>query len=205
MEKNNVKKKLLQARKFIATTKIKKEGRNAFSKYDYFTPSQITNLVTLACLDAEIVTIFSVIEENEKFKGVLEVYDIDSDKAISFTIPTAMPDIKASNITQKLGGMVTYTQRYLEMIAFGITDNNLDLDSQDNRGDKVEPPIKKKAQKTVETQLPPISDEGFDTYVKWIVEGEIKNGAVVTAEFLKAKHTLHPAQESALLLLKLEQ
>lgn len=178
MKENNVKKKLLQARKFIATTKIKKEGRNDFSKYDYFTPSQITNLVTLACLDAEIVTIFNVVEENEKFKGVLEVYDIDSDKAISFTIPTAMPDIKATNITQKLGGMVTYTQRYLEMIAFGITDNNLDLDSQDNRGSKVEP-------------LPTITPKKFEGYLEAILAGtEDKKGVTITEAYLKERHTL---------------
>lgn len=193
MKENNVKKKLLQARKFIATTKIKKEGRNDFSKYDYFTPSQITNLVTLACLDAEIVTIFNVVEENEKFKGVLEVYDIDSDKAISFTIPTAMPDIKATNITQKLGGMVTYTQRYLEMIAFGITDNNLDLDSQDNRGSKVEP-------------LPTITPRDFDAYVVAIKGKTIdRDNNLVDIEYLKARHTLTTAQNKALLLLKLEQ
>lgn len=193
MKENNVKKKLLQARKFIATTKIKKEGRNDFSKYDYFTPSQITNLVTLACLDAEIVTIFNVVEENEKFKGVLEVYDIDSDKAISFTIPTAMPDIKATNITQKLGGMVTYTQRYLEMIAFGITDNNLDLDSQDNRGSKVEP-------------LPTITPKDFDAYVVAIKGKTIdRDNNLVDIEYLKARHTLTTAQNKALLLLKLEQ
>lgn len=193
MKENNVKKKLLQARKFIATTKIKKEGRNDFSKYDYFTPSQITNLVTLACLDAEIVTIFNVVEENEKFKGVLEVYDIDSNEFLSFTIPTAMPDIKATNITQKLGGMVTYTQRYLEMIAFGITDNNLDLDSQDNRGSKVEP-------------LPTITPRDFDAYVVAIKGKTIdRDNNLVDIEYLKARHTLTTAQNKALLLLKLEQ
>lgn len=133
----NVKAKLLNARKGILTTKVKKEGKNTFSKYDYFTPSQITNLVTKACIENNLITTFSVFKKENDYYGVLFVTDTDSDDRIEFSIPTAMPDIKATNITQKLGGMVTYTQRYLEMVAFGITDNNLDLDSQDNTGEKI--------------------------------------------------------------------
>jgi hypothetical protein len=133
----NVKAKLLNARKGILTTKVKKEGENTFSKYDYFTPSQITNLVTKACIENNLITTFSVFKKENDYYGVLFVTDTDSDDRIEFSIPTAMPDIKATNITQKLGGMVTYTQRYLEMVAFGITDNNLDLDSQDNTGEKI--------------------------------------------------------------------
>jgi hypothetical protein len=133
----NVKAKLLNARKGILTTKVKKEGKNTFSKYDYFTPSQITNLVTKACIENNIITVFSIFKIGDSFTATLTIEDLDTDDSIEFSIPTAMPDIKATNITQKLGGMVTYTQRYLEMVAFGITDNNLDLDSQDNTGEKI--------------------------------------------------------------------
>ena len=136
-----VKAKLLAAKKEILETKIKKEGKNTFSKYAYFTPSQITALVTKACINNGLITVFSIKEKGEKYTGFLNVLSVDGEEKITFSIPTAMPDIKATNITQKLGGMVTYTQRYLEMIAFGITDNNLDLDSQDNTGPKE---IKKK-------------------------------------------------------------
>ena len=131
-----VKAKLLAAKKEILETKIKKEGKNTFSKYDYFTPSQITALVTKACINNGLITVFSIKEKKGTYTGYLNVMSVDSEDEIIFSIPTAMPDIKATNITQKLGGMVTYTQRYLEMVAFGITDNNLDLDSQDNRGPK---------------------------------------------------------------------
>ena len=136
-----VKAKLLNAKKEILETKIKKEGKNTFSKYDYFTPSQITALVTKACINNGLITVFSIKEKKGSYTGLLDIIDIDSTEGVTFYIPTAMPDIKATNITQKLGGMVTYTQRYLEMIAFGITDNNLDLDSQDNRGPKTKKTI----------------------------------------------------------------
>ena len=163
-ELKNIKAKLLNARKEILTTKIKKEGRNAFSKYDYFTPSQITNLVTKACIDNGIITTFSIIKKDDDYIGVLIVEDLESDNSLEFSIPTAMPDIKATNITQKLGGMVTYTQRYLEQLAFGITDNNLDLDAQDNRGEKeVKQPAKAKK---------PLTDEQFDSVVRMVEDNK---------------------------------
>ena len=149
MEKlNNIKVKLLNARKEILTTKIKKEGRNAFSKYDY-----------------------------------LIVEDLESDNSLEFSIPTAMPDIKATNITQKLGGMVTYTQRYLEQLAFGITDNNLDLDAQDNRGEKET----KKPVKTAKTKKP-LTDLQFDSVIKMVEENKY------TFEQLELNYTLDENQ-----------
>jgi hypothetical protein len=168
MEKTkNIKAKLLNARKEILTTKIKKEGRNAFSKYDYFTPSQITNLVTKACIDNGIITTFSIVKKDEDYIGVLVVEDLESDKHLEFSIPTAMPEIKATNITQRLGGMVTYTQRYLEQVAFSISDNNLDLDAQDNRGEKqVKKPVK-----TAKTKKP-LTDLQFDSVIKMVEENK---------------------------------
>ena len=79
---------------------------------------------------------FKIEKFDDDYIGTLELLDTESDEKLSFQIPTAMPEIKATNIAQKLGGMATYTQRYLEMIAFGITDDNLDLDNNkqvDNR------------------------------------------------------------------------
>jgi len=185
-ELKNIKAKLLNARKEILTTKIKKEGRNAFSKYDYFTPSQITNLVTKACIDNGIITTFSIVKKDEDYIGVLIVEDLESDNSLEFSIPTAMPDIKATNITQKLGGMVTYTQRYLEQLAFGITDNNLDLDAQDNRGEKeVKKPVRTAKPTRVKKGL---TDLEFDSVIKMVEKNEY------TLEQLEANYILNEDQ-----------
>ena len=53
--------KIAKAKKQIHDMDIKKEGRNSFSKYDYFTPSQIEGLVNKACEDNEIITTFDLI------------------------------------------------------------------------------------------------------------------------------------------------
>lgn len=161
MKELNVKQKLLNARKEILNTKVKKEGKNKFSNYDYFTPSQITALCTKACINNGLLTKFSIEKIEDSYIGKLIIESVESNEVVEFTIPTAMPDIKATNITQKLGGMVTYTQRYLEMVAFGITDNNLDLDSQDNRVEK-------------EVKKPKLDDKRFQSALTKIKEKSYK-------------------------------
>ncbi len=125
--------KLSNAKKEIKESKLKKEGRNSFSNYDYFTPSQIEYLVQSVCQSNRILTKFDLTRDSLGVYGTLTIYDLDSNDTLVFTMATAIPEIKATNIAQQLGGCVTYTERYLKTSAFGITDNNLDFDSQDNR------------------------------------------------------------------------
>lgn len=156
-EEKNVLQRLLEARETIAKTPIKKEGSNKFSNYDYFTPSQVTALVIDASIKHGILSTFKAVQKDDVIQGFLTVTNIhDKEDFVEFTIPTSVPDIKATSSTQKLGGMVTYTQRYLEMLAFGISDNNLDLDSQDNRGAKVEPQRPAKPAPAAEKKKPKV-------------------------------------------------
>ena len=128
-----VSKKLLEARKLIATTPIKKEGNNSYSKYDYFTPSQVSELVTKACQATGLLTMYSLENTEFGYEGQLVVLDTESGESLSFSMATAMPEITATNAAQKLGGMATFNERYLKMSVFEIVDNNLDFDAQDNR------------------------------------------------------------------------
>ena len=64
--------------------------------------------------------------------GRLTVYDLESGEKLTAEMATAIPEIKATNIAQQLGGCVTYTERYLKMSLFGITDNQLDFDTTEN-------------------------------------------------------------------------
>lgn len=132
-KEKNVYQKLSDARLRISSTKLKKEGRNTFSKYDYFTPSQVSHLVSDACQNNGLLTTYSINETDRGYLGELTVINIsDPSDTIRFDMATAMPEIKATNESQKLGGMVTYNERYLKMSAFEIVDNNLDFDAQDN-------------------------------------------------------------------------
>lgn len=121
--------KLAKAKAEIKATKLKKEGRNSFSNYDYFTPSQIEHLVQTVCESNNLLTKFDLERNALGVTGKLTIYNCDSDETICFEMATAIPEIKATNIAQQLGGCVTYTERYLKMSAFGITDSNLDFEA----------------------------------------------------------------------------
>ena len=125
-------KKIASAKAEIKNSPIKKEGRNEFSKYDYFTPSQIELLVSTACHNNGLLTTFDLIRDELGVYGKLNIFDTESGECMSTKMATAIPEIKATNIAQQLGGCVTYTERYLKMSFFGITDNKLDFDTTEN-------------------------------------------------------------------------
>lgn len=143
----NITEKLLKARKLIKETDLKKEGRNEFSKYDYFTPSQVSELVNTVCQELNILPMFSLKKDDNGLFGELIILDTEPGvlagenlATLVFEMRTEMPSITATNMTQQMGGCETYTKRYMLMSAFDITDNNLDPDSQDNRKKEEEPP-----------------------------------------------------------------
>ena len=124
--------KLASAKAEIKAAKLKKEGKNTYSNYEYFTPSQIEFLVASACHNNKLLTSFDLIRNELGVYGRLTVYDLESGEKLTAEMATAIPEIKATNIAQQLGGCVTYTERYLKMSLFGITDNQLDFDTTEN-------------------------------------------------------------------------
>ena len=131
--------KLAAAKAEIKATKLKKEGKNTFSNYEYFTPSQIEFLVATACHNNKLLTSFDLIRNDLGVFGRLNIYDLESGEKLTTEMASAIPEIKATNIAQQLGGCVTYTERYLKMSLFGITDNQLDFDTTENTKKQNEP------------------------------------------------------------------
>ena len=131
--------KLASAKAEIKATKLKKEGKNTYSNYEYFTPSQIEFLVATACHNNKLLTSFDLIRNELGVYGRLTIYDLESGEKLTTEMASAIPEIKATNIAQQLGGCVTYTERYLKMSLFGITDNQLDFDTTENTKKQSEP------------------------------------------------------------------
>ena len=179
--------KLLQARVIISKTKKKKEGQNKFSNYSYFTPSQVSALVTGACEKVGLLPVFKLVTDGEDKKGLMTVYCTETGDSIEFESITAIPDIKATNATQKLGGAITYTERYLNMIAFAIADDAADFDSHDNRPKKQTK--KAPAKKTKPDGLTP---ERFKEAIKAIQEEKC------TIKAIKKVYDLTEEQEQQL-------
>lgn len=126
-------KKILEARKLIKASDLKKKGYNTFSNYSYYTPDQVHDLVHECCVKLNLLEKFDLKKDENGHYGLLKIIDLESGKELVFEMRTDIPEIKATNVAQQLGGAMTYTHRYLLMNVFGITDNTLDPDANDNR------------------------------------------------------------------------
>src|SRR5690554_4666080 len=100
-------KKIAQAKKEIKNTKLEKKGENKFSGYKYFTPSQIERLVSDACDNNGLITTFDLKRNEFGETGYLSVICTETGESLVFEMATAIPEIKATNIAQQLGGCVT--------------------------------------------------------------------------------------------------
>lgn len=124
--------KLAMARLFIKSHPIKKDGRNEFSKYDYFTPEIVSKLVNDACIEANIICVFSLKQDELGYFGEVTTTCLETGEQLITETRTAKPMITATNETQQMGGMNTYAKRYSLMSLFDIEDNTIDFDAQDN-------------------------------------------------------------------------
>jgi len=96
------------------------------------------------------------------------------------------------------GKATTYALKNALLYSFLVPTGAID-DTDSTHSDTVSTPQVKK-------ELPPIDDLLYDKYIKFISEQtKDKKGEIITVEYLKARHTLNTAQESALQLLNLEQ
>lgn len=137
---DNIWEALIEARHICSTTSVKKEGRNAFAKYDYFTPSQVHNIVENACYQTGLFAGFELLKEESVIYGVLTIVHSASKEERAFKFVTDIADIKGANSAQNLGGTLTYAERYAKSSVFGITDNNLDIDNlTDSKTSEVKP------------------------------------------------------------------
>ena len=122
--------KLNNARQKIRKKDLKKAGWNDYSKYAYYTPEQVEKLVSEVAAEEQLFNKYDLVRTDLGLVARLTVFDLESDEKQEFSIATDIPEIKATNTAQQLGGAVTYSERYLKMIAYEIKDNSLDFDSQ---------------------------------------------------------------------------
>lgn len=170
-------KKLNEARKKVKGYDLKKSGFNDYSKYDYYTPEQINKLVNDACNELNLFNHYTLVRSEFGLIAKLRVIDIDSGKYIDFEIASEIPEIKATNAAQQLGGAVTYTERYLLMIAYDIKDNNLDFDAHKK-------PEQKQAKKE-EDNRPWLSDRQFTAAKTRFETANYGDGMESAEEFFK--------------------
>ena len=183
----NTLEKIQKAIELIKSKNLKKLGKNKFSNYDYYTPEQVAELVQSATHEVKLLTKFDLVRNELGINGRLSVYDIETiSEPVVYEMASAIPEIKATNISQQLGGAMTYTKRYLLMNAFDIADNNLDFDTTEN----TQKTATKTTDSTLKPQLVPDSKQWFAA-----IEYLKKDG---TMPKIKAKYELTETNEALL-------
>lgn len=154
--------KLNEARKLVRTGGYKKDGRNEYSKYDYFTPEQVEQIVSEVCEKQKLLTLCNLKADAYGIFQELTLVDLESQLQLIFTLRTTMGEMKATNATQQMGGTDTYSERYIKMKVFQIKDNNMDFDSQDHTKSENKTTRKDynaKNKKDKENNVDPLSDD----------------------------------------------
>ena len=150
LEEMNLQERVLYIMNEIRLSKV---GTNSYSNYDYFTPDSINQKVNPLLLKYKVFPLFYtkyesyVEEETETLDNgvpksstktgyrqiaVLKLMDVlKKDEDLVYSMPIEIAEIKGANNMQKIGGTRTYAKRYLYMEALNISDDRLDLDSNE--------------------------------------------------------------------------
>lgn len=177
--------KIAKAKDIISNSALKKEGKNTYSNYDYFTPEQVIALVQAASNEIWLLNLFSLKRNEFGVYGVLKIVDVENWESVEVEGATAIPEIKATNAAQQIGGCYTYTNRYLLMLTYGIADNNLDFDTTEN--------TKKVAEPEATDDKPRFNKEQLDKFCK--ISSEYK-GADEALKVIRSKYKVSKVMEA---------
>jgi len=147
----NIFEKLQRCRVELQNSKLKKSGKNKFANYDYFELSDFRPRINELLLENKLTSIFHFTSEI----ATLEIIDMENvAEVITFATPVAMAELKGTHAIQNIGATQTYTRRYLYVMAFEISENDmLDAMPLDNK-----PKPKQQPQTEAEfDEQPPIS------------------------------------------------
>ena len=196
----NVLKKIHKVRNYISTLKNEKNGWNDYSRYNYFKPDYVSELIQLAEHKFSILVDFDLKKNDGSIYGVMTITDLESGEEKIYYQLTEIPDIKATNISQKYGGCVTFTKRYLQQGLLNLSENKSDFDDPDNQKKVKEAKEKlikiqlKKARKEKEEEKEVLTEkhEKFGD-VKKALKGDY------TMEQVKSKYKVSPEVETLLI------
>lgn len=152
IKKVNVYRALQSMRVALQEKDIKKSGHNDYGKYDYFELSDFLPEINKLALEKNIVCIYEITDKD----AILHIADMeDFENRIDFRIPIAELSLKGANAIQNVGGLTTYTRRYLYMIAFEIAEND--------EFDPAQPAPEEDAKKKKQVNKQPISETDVNT------------------------------------------
>lgn len=106
----------------IVKANLKKTGRNKFANFSYYELSDFLPTVIKKCEEQKVCTY--VTYDNEMAK-LIAVNSEEPTEKIEISSPMRELQLKGCNEIQSLGGVETYSRRYLYMSLFDITENDM--------------------------------------------------------------------------------
>lgn len=119
--KLNLFQKVQKIRVELQKMAIKKSGVNSYAGFKYYELSDFLPELNKLCDKYEVCNCISFTNEF----ATLVIYDCESEQTLTFTSPMRELDLKGCNKIQGLGGVETYSRRYLYLTAYEIVEDDL--------------------------------------------------------------------------------
>lgn len=118
----NIYQKLQQARVKLQNSKLKKSGKNDYSKYEYFELGDFLPNINKICEELGLCNVFNFSSK----EASLTVIDTDDpSQKLIFSTPVELANLKGCADIQNIGGTQTYCRRYLYIMAYEIAENDV--------------------------------------------------------------------------------
>ena len=130
IEKLNIYQKLQKSRVELQNKKLKKNGKNTYSGYEYFELGDFLPQINEVCLNNGLAPIFHF----ESEKATLTVTDCDDPTStLIFPMPIDVATLKGCSNIQNIGGTQTYARRYLYMMAFEVAESDFIENTEEDK------------------------------------------------------------------------
>lgn len=128
----NIYEKLANARVDLQKTGLRKGGKNAYAKYDYFELGDFLPTINLLMVQYKMLGVVSFGTE----LATLTIIDTEKpEDTIVFTCPMSEAELKGCHKVQNDGAVQTYLRRYLYVDAFEIVEGDA-LDASTGKPEK---------------------------------------------------------------------
>lgn len=143
--------KLQQMRVDLISRDIEMTGDNKYSNYKYFQLSDFLPELQKIMLEHSV----TAINEIDKETANLTLINLDDfEDRITFSLPLAEASVKGASGIQQVGAQSTYMRRYLYMIAFEISE--ADIEDENHKSEPGEKEMEKKAEQLASQPISPV-------------------------------------------------
>ena len=118
----NIYEKVQQVKQNLLKENIKKSGFNKFAGYNYYELADFTPFIIQECTK---IGLFTAISFNKEVATLKIINTEKPEEVLEYTSPMEDLELKGCNKVQALGGVETYSRRYLYMSAFDIIENDM--------------------------------------------------------------------------------